>query len=92
MTAIVVARWLIVALPRELADALDHCAASLGPETTPAEAARRVLQAVLLGRTPPCTPAVSPTGDTPTDTSARDAGNMTGTPQGASASSSETPL
>jgi hypothetical protein len=63
--AIHVARWLIVALPQELADALDTYAASLGPEATPAEAARRVLQDVLLGRTPPRTPAVSPTGDQP---------------------------
>lgn len=65
MTAIVVARWLIVALPRDLADALDRYAASLGPETTPAEAARRVLQAVLLGRPRPRTPAVSCTDDPP---------------------------
>jgi hypothetical protein len=64
-TAIVVARWLIVALPQELADALDQYAASRGPEVTPAEAARWVLQAVLLGREPPRTRAVSPTGDQP---------------------------
>lgn len=58
--AIVVARWLIVALPQELADALDRYAASLGPEATPAEAARWVLQEVLLAREPPHPPAVSP--------------------------------
>jgi hypothetical protein len=64
-TAMVVARWLIVALPQELADALDHYAALRGPEVTPAEAARWVLQAVLLEREPPRTRAVSPTGDQP---------------------------
>jgi hypothetical protein len=64
-TAIVVARWLIMALPQDLADALDRYAASLGPEATPAEAARRVLQEVLLGRKPATTPAMAPTGDPP---------------------------
>ena len=63
--ALYVARWLIVALPRELADALDKYAASLGPEVTPAEAARSVLQKVLLGRHPLHAPAASPTGDRP---------------------------
>ena len=47
--AIVVARWLIVGLPQDLADVLDRYATSLGPEATPAEAVRRVLQEVLLG-------------------------------------------
>jgi hypothetical protein len=61
--AIHVARWLIVALPQELADALDTYTASLGPEATPAEAARRVLQEVFLGRKPPHTPVVSATSD-----------------------------
>jgi hypothetical protein len=64
-TAIIVARWLIVALPQELADALDQYAALRGPEVTPAEAARGVLQAVLLGREPPRTRAASPIGDQP---------------------------
>ena len=63
--AIHVARWLIVALPQELADALDKYAASLGPEATPAEAARLVLQEVLLGRRPPHAPTALPTGDRP---------------------------
>jgi hypothetical protein len=48
-----VARWLIVALPQDLADALDRYTASLGPEVTSSEAIRRVLQAVLLGRALP---------------------------------------
>ena len=64
-TAIVVARWLIVALPQELADALDQYATSRGPEVTPAEAVRWVLQAVLLERELPRTQAASPTGDQP---------------------------
>jgi hypothetical protein len=56
-TAIVVAQWLIVGLPQDLADALGRYAACLGPEVTPAEAVRRVLQAILLGRDPPRPPA-----------------------------------
>jgi len=63
--AIHVARWLIVALPQELADALDTHAASLELETTASAAARRILQVVLLGRPLPRIPAVSPTGDQP---------------------------
>jgi hypothetical protein len=63
--AIHVARWLIVALPQELADALDPYAASLESETTASAAARRILQMVLLGRTLPCMPGVSPTGAQP---------------------------
>ena len=63
--AIHVARWLIVALPQELADALDTYAASLKPGTTDSAAARKILQMVLLGRTQPCMTAVSPTGDQP---------------------------
>jgi hypothetical protein len=58
-TAIVVARWLVVALPQELADALERYAASLGPEVTAAEAARRILQEVLLKREQPDTSAGS---------------------------------
>jgi hypothetical protein len=46
--AIVVARWLVVGLPQDLADALDRYAASLGPEVTPMEAARRILSERLL--------------------------------------------
>ena len=61
--AIHVARWLIVALPRELADVLDTYAATLAPETTPAAAARRILQEVLLGCTPPRMSVASPTAD-----------------------------
>ena len=68
--AIHVARWLIVALPRELADALDTYAASLAPETTPSAAARRILQEVLLGCTPPRMSVTSPTADLPLTDSA----------------------
>jgi hypothetical protein len=56
-TAIVIAQWLIVGLPQDLADALAQYAASLGPEVTPAEAVRRVLHEVLLGQEPPYPPA-----------------------------------
>jgi hypothetical protein len=63
--AIHVARWLIVALPRELADALDTYAALLEPETTPAAAARKILQEVLQRCTPPQVPMVSPTAEQP---------------------------
>jgi hypothetical protein len=48
-----VARWLIMALPQDLADALDWYTASLGLEVTSSEAIRRVLQDVLLGRALP---------------------------------------
>lgn len=61
--AIYVARWLIVALPQDLADALDTYAASLEPETTASAATRRILQGVLLAGLQPCTAAVSPTGE-----------------------------
>jgi hypothetical protein len=64
-TGFVVVRWLIMALPEDLADALDRYATSLGPEATPAEAARIVLQEVLLKRTPLRTLAMSPIGDHP---------------------------
>ena len=63
--AIHVARWLIVALPQELADALDTYVGSLESETTDSAAARRILQLVLLGRTLPDMPAVTPTADQP---------------------------
>ena len=63
--AVAVARWLIVALPQELADALDTYAASLELEATASAAARRILQVVLLGRPLSRIPAVSPTGDQP---------------------------
>ena len=56
-TAIIVAQWLVVGLPQDLADALGLYAASLGPEVTPSEAVRRVLREVLLGPGPPCPPA-----------------------------------
>jgi hypothetical protein len=56
--AIHVACWLNVALPQDLADALDRYAAALGPEITPAEAVRRVLREVLLGGEPSRLPAV----------------------------------
>jgi hypothetical protein len=55
--AIIIAQWLIVGLPQDLADALDQYAASLGPEVTPSEAVRRVLHEVLLGQDPPRPPA-----------------------------------
>jgi hypothetical protein len=63
--AIHVANWLIVALPHELADALDTYAASFEPGVTASAAARRILQSVLLEDIQPCMPgrpAVSPTG------------------------------
>jgi hypothetical protein len=63
--AIQVARWLIVALPEDLANALDTYAASLESETTASAAARKILQIVLLGRTGPWMLAVSPTVDEP---------------------------
>jgi hypothetical protein len=53
-SAIQVAHWLIMALPQELADTLDRFAGSLGPDTTPAAAARCILQRFLLGQ--PLTP------------------------------------
>jgi hypothetical protein len=49
-TAIIVARWLTVALPQDLSDALDQYASSLEPETTAAAAVRRVLHEALMGR------------------------------------------
>jgi len=61
--AIHVARWLIIALPQELADALDIYATSLHPETTASAAARRILQRALLGGTQPCMSVLSPTGE-----------------------------
>jgi len=60
-----VARWLIVALPKELADALDSYAASLEAEMTASAAARSILQTVLLDRTLPRMPTASPIGDLP---------------------------
>ena len=63
--AIHVARWLIVALPQDLADALDTYVGSLESETTDSAAARRLLQMVLLERTLPRMPAVTPTADQP---------------------------
>jgi hypothetical protein len=63
--AIHVARWLIVALPQELADALDTYVGSLESEATDSAAARRLLQMVLLECTLPRMPAVTPTTDQP---------------------------
>lgn len=63
--AIQVSRWLIVALPPELADALDSYAASLEPGTTDSAAARRILHRVLLGPTLDHMPAASVTGNQP---------------------------
>ena len=48
--AITVTCWLTVALPQDLAEALDHYAATLGPGVKPAEAVRQMLRSFLLGR------------------------------------------
>jgi hypothetical protein len=58
--AFVVSRWLVVALPETLADALDRYTVTLGPEVTPTEAARHILQEALLKEEPSNTPAVLP--------------------------------
>jgi hypothetical protein len=57
-SAIIVARWLTVALPQDLVEALDRYAASLGPETTAEAAIRRVLYEALLGQGSARPPAV----------------------------------
>jgi hypothetical protein len=59
-TTIVVAQWLVVALPQNLVDALDRYAASLAPGTTAAEAARRILQKILLEQESSDGPVVLP--------------------------------
>jgi len=58
--AFVVSRWLVVALPETLADALDRYAAALGPEVTSPEAVRHILQETLLKQEPSNIPAVLP--------------------------------
>lgn len=58
--AFVVSRWLVVALPETLADALDRYTAALGPEVTPTEAARHILHETLLKQEPSNMPAVLP--------------------------------
>lgn len=58
--AVFVARWLVVGLPQDLADALEAYAAGLGPEATERDAVRQVLREVLLGEEtsqPPQRPA-----------------------------------
>jgi hypothetical protein len=50
IAAVYVARWLVVALPQELTNALEHYAAHLGRDATPEHAVRQILRELLLSQ------------------------------------------